>query len=1022
MGSRWGCRTSAFVRPCTAVLIAQFSASVFAAPPTELPQSAREEIRVLLEEKASWTPTQQKMESQLIHAVRSQSGKALAAGLSHLQPDVRFEADGRVLVDLDASVTPGLLALIRGNGGHVINSHPGFRAIRALVPVNQLETLASSAEVKSVRRADRAHTNIGPRNSEGDVTHLAAAARSAFGVTGSGVKIGVLSDSVDYLVTSQAIGELGTVTVLPGQSGVPGSGEGTAMLEVVHDLAPGAQLYYATAFNGQASFAQNILNLRNAGCDIIVDDVIYFNESPFQDGIIAQAVNTVTASGALFFSAAGNSGNLDASSSGTWEGDFVNGGVGSGPIGGAGQIHSFGALNYVTVTSGSGHGDLFWADPLGASTNDYDLFVLNSTGTSVLRASMTRQTGTQDPYESVSFLNAGERIVIVKYSGAGRFLHLDTMGGRLSVSTSGATRGHSAAAGALSVAAAPVSSAYPGFFTGGFANPVEGFSADGPRHVFFNADGAAITPGDFSSAGGALRQKPDMTAADGVMTSVYGFRPFYGTSAAAPHAAAIAALAWSYDHTLTAAQIRDALMTTSLNGGSPGVDRTFGAGLVMAYPTLALLSGTAPPSIAFSPADQAVPIGGTAVFAVLAVGEPPLAYFWKRDGTAIPGETSNMLTLPHTVFSDSGAHFTCLVSNAYGTVLSSNVLLTVTSEDYFTELFGPGHPNDLAFQSFTFTPNESLNFYYLCREPATEFPTDPTGGNAIPLGDDNYAQVTLSGGSTVSIYGRRTNVFFVSANGYITLDSGDSAYAESLANHFNRPRVSALFDDLYPPGGGPVSFKALSDRVAVTYRNVPEFGTSNTNSFQIEMFYDGRIRLTYLQVDAKDGLVGISAGEGIPNLDVSSDLTGYLSCSALADANGDGIPDEWIKAHQFEPNDPTVAQGDPDGDGLASLMEYAVGTDPHDGSDSKQGIVSSVTSSGGAQFQSMAFKRRRLAPGLQYIPETSADGRIWNSDPAHIQQLSVTPLDDQFDWVVVQDAMPVSPGAPRFMRLRVRYN
>ena len=100
------------------------------------------------------------------------------------------------------------------------------------------------------------------------------------------------------------------------------SGEGTAMLEIVHDLAPGAQLYFATAWLGAASFANNIIALANAGCRVIVDDVGYFSESPFQDDVISQAVNTVTANGVLYFSSAGNSGNKNDGQSGVWEGDY----------------------------------------------------------------------------------------------------------------------------------------------------------------------------------------------------------------------------------------------------------------------------------------------------------------------------------------------------------------------------------------------------------------------------------------------------------------------------------------------------------------------------------------------------------------------------------------------------------------------------------------------------------------------------------------------------------------------------
>jgi len=190
-------------------------------------------------------------------------------------------------------------------------------------------------------------------------------ARAAFGFNGSGIKIGVLSDGVTTIAGAQRSGDLGQVTILSGQAG--SGNEGTAMLEIVHDLAPGAQLYFATAFNGSASFAQNILALRAAGCDIIVDDVFYTGESPFQDGqtpsvnsntfggIITQAVNDVTASGALYFSSAGNSGNKNDNTAGVWEGDFVDGGP-LGVIPGGGTVHDFDPTpavaqsNQVTVT------------------------------------------------------------------------------------------------------------------------------------------------------------------------------------------------------------------------------------------------------------------------------------------------------------------------------------------------------------------------------------------------------------------------------------------------------------------------------------------------------------------------------------------------------------------------------------------------------------------------------------------------------------------------------------------------
>src|SRR5262249_11280478 len=252
-------------------------------------------------------------------------------------------------------------------------------------------------------------TGQGSRSSEGDVTHLAFAARGAFHIDGTGVKIGVLSDGVTSLAASQATGDLGPVTVLPGQAG--SGDEGTAILEIVHDIAPGAQLFFATAFSGIASFAQNIRDLRTAGCDIIIDDVFYFVETPFEDGqpaptntnggVVIQAVNDVTAAGALFFSSAGNSGNLDQGTAGVWEGDFVDGGPAPGPLPTPTpplRLHDFGGSTFDVITVAGGPVNLYWSDPLGGSANDYDLFRLNSTGTAVQSSSTNIQSGTQDPY------------------------------------------------------------------------------------------------------------------------------------------------------------------------------------------------------------------------------------------------------------------------------------------------------------------------------------------------------------------------------------------------------------------------------------------------------------------------------------------------------------------------------------------------------------------------------------------------------------------------------------------------
>jgi len=325
-------------------------------------------------------------------------------------------------------------------------------------------------------------------------------------------------------------------------------------------------------------------------------------------------VNQVTASGAIYFSSAANSGNLTNATSGTWEGDFQPNGTPGAPITGAGILHNFGTVavpqNFDLLIAPTNFISLKWSDPLGASTNDYDLYILNSTGTTLKGFSIGVQSGTQDPYEFVpQGTNCGtataagycpalnDRIVVIRFSGVSRAIHLDTNRGRLSIATTGSTFGHNAGASTVSTAATYWNSARTGTkpFTGA-ANPIETFSSDGPRKIFFNPNGTAITPGNFLFAtnGGVTLAKPDITAADGVSTKTPGFLPFFGTSAAAPHAAGIAALILAARPDFTPAQVLDALKSTALDSMAPGIDRDSGVGVVMALPAVQKALSTLP--------------------------------------------------------------------------------------------------------------------------------------------------------------------------------------------------------------------------------------------------------------------------------------------------------------------------------------------------------------------------------------------------------------------------------------------
>ena len=376
-----------------------------ARPDGELPLKVVRQIEALLAAKAQRTAAQRKVSSQFLDARRTARGQLSKSSVAALQAPAEVAADERVTVDIRADVMPAVLARIRALGGTVVNSVPKYRAIRARLPLAALEPLATLEAVQFIRPADQPITHQVLERSavarvvvatskfdttEGDVAHQANSARTTHSVDGTGIGIGVISDGVETLADQQATGDVAArVTVLPGQEGgsfplscggrSKGS-EGTAMLEIVHDLAPGAELFFATGAGGAAQMAQNIEDLCAASAEIIVDDLGYLGASAFQDDVIAQAISAAAANGCYHFSSAGNGGNLNDGTAGVWEGDFANGGTLT--LNGVlvGFAHDFGG----GVTGNRIKKDstlpivLKWADPVDGSSNDYDLFLIDA--------------------------------------------------------------------------------------------------------------------------------------------------------------------------------------------------------------------------------------------------------------------------------------------------------------------------------------------------------------------------------------------------------------------------------------------------------------------------------------------------------------------------------------------------------------------------------------------------------------------------------------------------------------------
>jgi hypothetical protein len=256
-----------------------------------------------------------------------------ARATSELTNPIRFDDAGRALVriTLDGKAPSAtVLQQLTGIAGvEVVASDMSYRAgiVEAYVPTSSLANIATSKGVLAVVPSSPMVTNVGATDSQGIVQHRVDKIK---GVDGAGITVGVMSDSYDTnAAPNSAAADIATGD-LPGAGNPFGntepvvvledspndSDEGRAMLQIVHDLAPKARLGFATANGGEVNFANNIRALAGfpdapnavAGfkADVIVDDIIYLAEPFFQDGIVAQAVDEVAATGISYFASAGN--------------------------------------------------------------------------------------------------------------------------------------------------------------------------------------------------------------------------------------------------------------------------------------------------------------------------------------------------------------------------------------------------------------------------------------------------------------------------------------------------------------------------------------------------------------------------------------------------------------------------------------------------------------------------------------------------------------------------------------------
>ena len=656
------------------------------------------------------------------------------------------------------------------------------------LPVDQLDAATALTEVHAIRAA-MMRTKSGAVTSQGDYAQNSDLVRSQNSLDGAGITVGVLSDSYDcYPVYAAngvnangpngyanngfnttaaqdvATGDLpSSVDIVDVSTDNPGGGEadcmaygapiqlpfgdeGRAIMQIVHDVAPGASLAFHTAENSEADFAAGIEALAapvasgGGGAKVIIDDVGYFDEPFFQDGLVAQAVNAVFAQGVAYFSSAGNNGTL-----------AYNNNAPTFATAGTGQNANEHLLNFNQQTGGAVSTTLpvtippmvpgefvaivvEWDQPYvtgaqnsGGSKGAIDVCITGATGNDIIdNGNLTAATCSgpstvgQDPVQIMIIDNPANNpnnssqetlnIVVGVVNGTtlpGRIkvvVEDDGAGSQITqfATNSGTLQGHPSAVGAAAVGAA----FFPNTLSCGAVIPtLELFSSAGGDPILFDQTGKPLATPE-------MRQKPDFVSPDGGNDTFLGFTiggstgitdpssvpqcannpsfpNFFGTSAAAPHAASIAVLLLQADPALTPTEIYSVLQQSAAPMGissNPTVGVTpnptagtynfdAGYGFVQANLAAQMSPVIIPPAPTLTLASTSIATGSSTTLTWSSVNTA-LGCTASGSWSGAMASNGTQTVNPTAVGSDT---YTLVCANVAGTSPATSVMLSVTA-------------------------------------------------------------------------------------------------------------------------------------------------------------------------------------------------------------------------------------------------------------------------------------------------------------------------------------------------------